>query len=220
MFACKPGHRMVWACILPFFCMGAVSKILAEEVLVPKSSADYGSGYTVGGGVFYPGGIPGIGLFLGQPNTQTRNDRALVRFTISPYLLSGSPVDSAKLCFGVAYYYAPEDAHEIEVTHLSYDADSLSVKDMLNARVVIVGKVSVKKGKPTGPEEEYSIDVTKFVNADIAKGNMYSAFRFKDVTAETKTRPNAFSSAYGVCLKNLLQLRLRNAQTGRTTRKN
>lgn len=185
--------------------------VLAEEVLVPKSDADYGSGYTVGGGVFYPGGIPGIGLFLGQPNSQTRNDRALVRFTISSYLLSGSPVDSAKLCFGVAYFYGPENAHEIEVTHLSYDANSLSVNDMLNSRVEIVERVSVKKGKPTGPAEEYSIEVTKHVNADIEKGNMYSAFRFKDVTAETKTRDKAFSSAYGICLKNLLQLRLRNA---------
>jgi len=206
MFTGKTGRQVVRTCILLFFCLFAVSKVFAEEVLVPESNADYGSG-PAAMNIYYPGGVPGgTGLFLGHANPLGRNDRALVKFTISPYLLSASPVNSAKLCFGVTYFAAPEDIHEIEIAHLSYDANSFSVTDLLNSRAEIVEIVSVKNNEPA--DKEYSIDVTKYVNADIAKGNMYSAFRFKDVTAETKTRANA-ASAYGICLKNLLQLKLR-----------
>jgi len=192
--------------LIGLFCLGAISQVFADEVLVPESKVDYGSGST-GMRLYYPGGIPEVGLFLGQPNTLIRNDRALAKFAIWPYVLSARPVVSAELCFGVAAFYAPEDAHEIEITHLSYDANSFSVNDMLNSRAEIAGTVSVKKNETADMDKEYSIDVTKYVNADIEKGNMFSAFRFKDVTAETKTRVNI--STYGICLKTPFRLKLR-----------
>ena len=205
----KPRRHVVPAFILLFFCLGAISKAFALEVLAPQSKADYGSGASAAN-LYYPGGIPGMGLFLGQPNTGSRNDRALVRFGIAPHLLSGSPVDSATLSFRISAFCAPEDAHEIEITHLSYDANSFSVNDMLNARSEIVGIVSVKRKDldPKDTNKEYSIDVTQYVNADIGRGNLYSAFRFKDVTAETKDRGTA-TSIYAVCIKNLPQLKIR-----------
>jgi hypothetical protein len=208
MFTCKTGHHVVQACILLFFCPAAISNVFALDVLVPESNADYGSGSTAAN-LYYPGGLgSGIGLFLGQPNTLTRNDRALVKFRISPYLWSARPVDSATLYFRVASFCAPEDAHEIEITHLSYDADSLSANDMLNFRAEIVASVSVKRKNnvPTDTNKEYTVDVAKYVNADIGKGNLYSAFRFRDVTAETKDRADV-TSGYGISLKKLLQLR-------------
>ena len=154
MFTCKTGHHVIRTCILLFFCLAAVSKVFAEEVLVPESNADYGSGST-GMKLYYPGGIPGVGLFLGQPNTLVRNDRALAKFAITSYVLSASPVVSARLFFCVAAFYAPEDAHDIEITHLSYYVNAFSANDMLNSRVEIVGTVSVKKNEPANADKEY-----------------------------------------------------------------
>ena len=206
MFTCKTWYHVVRTGILLFFCLSFVLRVFAEEVLVPESTADYGSGMTAGGGNFYAGGVPNLGLFLGQPNMYNRNDRALARFTISPYLLSGNPVNSANLYFGVASFSAPEDTHEIEITHLSYDADPFSKNDLLNSRAEIVGSVSVKKNEPA--DKEYSIDITKYVNTDIEAGNIYAAFRFRDITAETKTRVSA-NIPFGIILKTSLQLKLR-----------
>jgi hypothetical protein len=209
MFAYKTGHRVVQACLVLFFCLCAMSKVFASDVLVPESNADYGSGSSACS-LYYPGGIPRIGLSLGQPNTSVRNDRALVRFSISPCLLSASPVKSATLCFRIAGFGAPEDSHEIQITHLSYDADSLSANDLVNSRAEIVASVSVMKkdNEPTDTNKEHTLDVTKYVNADIANGHLYSAFRFRDVTAETKERVD-LTGKYSVSLKKLLQLKLR-----------
>lgn len=206
MSAANTRHLAVCACVLLFYGFGAAPAVSAEEVLVPRSSADYGSGYTTGGGVLYPGGIPGMGLWLGQPNPQVRNDRAVVRFSIWPHLLLGRPVDSAALCFAISAFGAADGVHEIEVTHLAYPANTLSVNDMLNSRVDLVAVVSVRKDAPT--DKEYVIDVTQQVNADIRAGSITSSYRFRDVTAETQPRVGP-ADTYGVCLSRLLQLRMR-----------
>ena len=166
---------LLWLCSL--------TVVLADEDIVPHSNDDFGSG-TFTYAIYCPGGAPAAGLFVGQPNPFRRNDRALVKFRITSYLLSGRPVNSAELCFEIGSATKDKEAaYEIEITHLSYDAASFSANDLNNSNGNIVGSVSVNlddfiEGK------KYSIDVTRYVNNDIAKGNVFSSFRFKNITAE------------------------------------
>lgn len=201
-------HKMLChfflACIL-LLCLSVISGVFAEETLSPKSTKDYGSGYHFEERGYYEGGVPGVGLFVGHPNPTARGDRALVRFNISPYILRGSNITSAKFYFNVMHFMGQrEDVRKIEVVHLNYNAALFSNKDLASSDVGMVGTKAVTRadvaarGADSSKAVVYSFDVTKYVNEDIAKGNMYSSFRFRDVEAEAQGCPDL--EATGVIL--------------------
>ena len=176
--------------------LAVLSEGYAERIISPGSDRDYGSGSSIHLFYYYPGGLPFTngkerGLFLGQPNAFSRNDRGLVRFNLSPYLLRPyglNKVSSATLFFNFLYadWYAPIVPREVEVVHLNYDACIFSGNDLINSNVKRAGSITVK---PNRRVPVYTLDVTRFVNQDIMQGNMYISFRFRDVQAEGKDSP-------------------------------
>lgn len=201
MYVCTPSQYLILTCFICLFALSSIVGILSGEELVPESKKDYGSGSATFK-LYYEGGVPQLGLFVGQANMYPRNDRCLVRFMISSHLLSGSPIASAVLCFEVVSFSGSEAAHEIEIRHLSYDANSFSDTDLVNSDVKVVGTISVKGDEfidskyqmvdgavsSTTVRLPFRCDVTKCVNEDIASGNIYSSFRLRNVTAEVKRR--------------------------------
>jgi hypothetical protein len=106
-----------------------------------------------------------------------------VRFRVAPYLLSGQPVAFAELCFEVGSFTAErEESYVIEITHLAYDVTSFSAADLVNTNGRVVGTVTVRRQEYAG--RRYSLAVTRWVNADLAAGNLFTAFRFRNITAE------------------------------------
>lgn len=159
--------------------------------LYPLSSGDYGYGPSIRVDLYSPVGPEGTGAFIGHPNGQPLRDRVLVRFNVSRYLLR--PIDEvyverAVLHFALDGFCGKEDVRTLEVSHLKYDALILSGNDLVNDETEVVGTVSVRRSTATATA--FSVNILSFLRKDIRQGNKYCAFRFRDVTAETKGNPD------------------------------
>jgi len=156
--------------------------------LCPERADDYGSGPSAMAGLYYPGGIPNLGLAVGHPNSLARDDRAVVKFNIASFLLSQQPVEAATLHFSVAEFEARDSLKEqtVKIDHLNYTlGESLAGTDLINREIDTVGPITVNRSdiKP-GQGGLYSVDVTNVVNADIKKGHKFCGFRFGNALAE------------------------------------
>jgi len=168
-------------------------------VLYAGSKSDYGSGASIRTDWYTPGGLGGgIGMFVGHPNIMARSDRAVLRFNLATYLLrpvDEIKIDSAVLQFQFQYVHGKDARRRIEISHLAYEARSFSGNDLVNAEVQMVTTVTVR---PQAPTKTFLVNVAPFIKSDIEKGYKYSAFRFRDVTAETRGNPDL--QAAGVTL--------------------
>lgn len=165
----------------------ALPSACAEISIVPNGFEDMGSGPAAIAHLYTPGGIPGgLGLILGQPNSLTRNDRVLVRFDISKLALYSNPAQRLKkavLEFRLDSAYLLNTPSKVDVSRLLHDtATGFVGTDMLREPVSVVAKFTVSK--PTA--KDYSIDITTAVRSDIEKGRKYTAYRWRNVTAEEK----------------------------------
>ncbi len=189
-------NRSLW--IAAILVLATSCAIASTITLKPGGPEDIGSGPTVLTHLYSPGGIGGMGLILGQPNTLTRNDRVLVRFDISKILLqpkAASKLMRAQLKFKMDGSYIRDVPSTVEVTHLAHDtAGGLVGTDMVREPAPVVGKLKVNEPKTA----EYTLDVTKAVFSDLAKGRKFTSYRWRDLTAEEKG--NTFLSAWFVRL--------------------
>jgi hypothetical protein len=105
-----------------------------------KTSDDCGSGASIRLDWYTPGGLGGSEMFIGNPNALGRNDRALIRFDIQPYLLrpvTEISIDHAVLSFKLTGAVGKEKERQIEISHLKYDALNFSGNDLVNNGVDI-----------------------------------------------------------------------------------
>lgn len=167
--------------------MGIVSSPGSTR-LEPQTKDDYGSGSTLHSQWYVPGGgDPQVGVFVGHPNGLPRSDRGLVRFNLSPYLLPPArevSIKRATLTFHVEYFHGKENLRHIEISHLKYDALTFSGNDTVNQSAEVIGVIEIHRNTATA--KPFFLNVTKYVKDDIWKGNKYTAFRFRDIDAETK----------------------------------
>ncbi len=206
----------------PFFIMKLMSRLLFLGIFLPFSANmhaadlgperedDYGSGPTGMAGLYYPGGIPNLGLAVGHPNTLARNDRLVVKFNIASFLPPQKPVEAATLHFSVTLFDARDNLKEqtITVGHLNYTlGEALAGTDLVNREIETVGSVPVNRSdiKP-GPGGSYSVDVTNFVNADIQQGRKFCGFRLGNALTE---EGNADARSLCVFVGKNLRLKLR-----------
>jgi len=188
-------HSLWFAAILV---LATSCAIATTATLKPGGPEDIGSGPTVLTHLYSPGGLGGLGYILGQPNTLTRNDRVLVRFDISKLLLqpkAAGRLMHAEMKFKMDGAYIRDISSTVEVTHLALDtAGGLVGTDMVREPAPVVGKLQVNEPKIV----KYTLDVTKFVRSDLAKGRKFTSYRWRDLTAEEKG--NTFLSPWFVRL--------------------
>jgi hypothetical protein len=182
--------------------------------LRPEREEDYGSGPKAIAGLYYPGGIPNLGLAVGHPNNLARDDRAVVKFNIMPFLLSQQPVATATLHFSVADFEARDSLEEqtVKIDHLNYTlGESLAGTDLINREIETVDSVTLNRSdiKP-GQDGVYSVDVTNVVNADIKKGRKFCGFRFSNALTE-EGNPDALTLCVVLGKQFRLETRTRSA---------
>jgi hypothetical protein len=158
--------------------------------LLPRSTADIGSGAASGPGWYTPGGVLDGKPFVGNPNTLTRRDRMLIRFDLAPLALryGTKGVKQATLKLMPVGAYGPEDVRRLELSHLQYDSAALEWKDVVSDRVDTVATLAVRR--ETVCQEGLSFDVTAPVNADLAQGRLLAPFRLRDLVSEEGGNPD------------------------------
>ena len=218
--------------LAPCFIMKIISRLFLLGVIFPLSSHvraadlcaarddDCGSGASAVAGLYYPGGIPNLGLAVGHPNSLARNDRVVIKFNIASFLPSQQPVQAATLHFSVTLFDARDKLKEQTITigHLNYTlGESLAGTDLVNREIETVGSVPVNRWdiKP-GLGGPYSVDVTNFVNADIQKGRKFCGFRFGNALTE---EGNADARSLCVFLGKNLRLKIRARAAGASEKK-
>jgi hypothetical protein len=162
----------------------AVAPAVDSACLLPRSTADIGSGAASGPGWYTPGGVLDGKPFVGNPNTLTRRDRMLIRFDLAPLALryGAQGVRQAMLKLLPVGASGPEAVRRLELTHLQYDSAALEWKDIVSDRVNVVATVAVQRD--TVCQDGLSFDVTAQVNADLAQGRLLSPFRLRDLVSE------------------------------------
>lgn len=157
------------------------------SIIVPTSEKEYGSGASLQG-FYYDGGIPGIGLFVGQPNPLTRNDRAIFKFDLWPLLEIAPQIEKVELAFAVRAVNGGAATRVLNIQHFqkplaATNAEATSRDDVDNAGDVTLSLTDVSKTR------NQRIDVTAWVKQDLARGYASSSFRFRDVQAEKEGNP-------------------------------
>lgn len=168
------------------------SGIAAEDIfLTLKDKSDYGSGPSVMD-KFSPGGLEGVGLFIGHPNNLTRKDRVLLKFDLKQLLLVADKIQSAKLVFSVDYFVGEEDFHQMEVGHFEGPVETLSGQELNRGDVETVTMFEIKKDDAINSDgavrgiPPLEVDVTAAVLKDIGQGHLNAAFRLSVPEIETK----------------------------------
>jgi hypothetical protein len=165
---------------------GLAADAMADTTIFPASTNDFGSGAAVQTQWYSPGGIPGMGLFVGHANSITRNDRSVFRFDLSRFALNASSSNtlaSVVLAFEVREVYGKTDARKVEISLLEYETAALSGDDVVNSKLKVVETRVVSRADFRG--QIYRVDVTSCVNANLWRGCPSIIFRFRDVQAET-----------------------------------
>lgn len=165
-----------------------ISCLADEEVLLELPDAEsFGSGASVSDDLYSPGGVPNVGLYAGEPNNQVRKDRVLLRYDLTPLLLSADRIKSAELKFTIDYYGTPDPKTNVEVEYFVDQIDTLNGQQ-LNRRdgesigvVELVGEDAAynKPNGKQGPPVEKVLDVTSTVKAGLEAGLTAIVFRLK-----------------------------------------
>jgi hypothetical protein len=186
--------------LLPaIFAFSFVSPLPAEEViLAPASEADFGSGASTREDFYIPGS-EGKGMFIGHPNANTRNDRALIRFDLSALSLKAEKFKKAELLIWIDMALSEEEnlPREMGVEHCLDQIETLDGAAVASQNVEDVGVLQVRTEDMIHPDlnpnkvatsipEPLRIDVTTFIKSDLEAGMTSVTFRLKDLLAEQK----------------------------------
>lgn len=169
----------------------------------PASTKDYGSGASVAG--FYgEGGLPGVGLFVGHPNNLARGDRAIFRFDLRPLAEALEKIEKVELQFHVSAIVGDKSERELQIQHLQQPSETMESSVVSDSRVDDVETVTVSKedalleAADRSKVKPKSIDVTKLIKADLAKGRTSTVFRWRDVLAEKEGNPTVQATGVGL----------------------
>lgn len=205
MFVRKTAHRLIK---IAFYCLMASSLMAAEIHILPATAEDYGSGASIRSDLYYPGGIPNLGLFLGYPNSLSRKDRAVFRFDISPLLLSTDRIESVELRFYINRIVGEREETNVAIEHLPARLDILDGEAVSDPNCEEVTSISVARSDginaPFGPNgvqpkiDPYKVDVTAAIKKDLETGQSSVVFRMRDAGAESTS--NVSFSPKGVVI--------------------
>jgi len=126
-------------------------------------------------------------FYIGHANHFDHRYRALVKADITPFLLPAR-VERAHLVVRLGAVFGSRTSRVLAVEHLTRETRMLAWSDLRTGEAEEVCRIVVDRTKP--PFGECFLDVTKAVNADLKKGFACSAFRIRDVYAETDGNPD------------------------------
>jgi hypothetical protein len=184
-------RKIALSLILGSFCLGA----RADEtvtVIIPDGTANYGSGLPIEEKYYYPGGMPGMGPFIGNPNDSVRRDRALFRYDISPFLLAPQKVTKVEFVFTVGTITGLPRSRTVRVDHFLHQLEAAEFSALSDPDVETAGDVPISEADQNGPPK--SIDVTKLIQNDLFRGFLTTTFRFLDLLVETPGLNNGTTS--------------------------
>jgi len=182
--------------LIAFATSAAGSLVEKELALTPET--DIAAGATRMGGQFAIGGLEGVGLFIGNPNTLPRADRVVMTFDLDSLLRDAGKVKSAKLVFYVDYFFGPEETREIEAVVFDGQLNELTEESLSSFEVESVATVEVasadqnKGGQAQGMP--YEVDVTNQLIQRLKSGKLNISLRLRDVLAESQGNPNLESA--------------------------
>jgi hypothetical protein len=189
------GNMMGLGVILAGTLLLAESAGAIDEHIKLKDESSYGSGSSISEEHYYPGGLPGIGLYVGNPNPTIRNDRALFQFDVESLLLKVKKIKKAEFVFWVDYYDSKEEKVEVEVSRLLYAPDLLTGRVLPDPEAESIGTVEAVQEdaiqNPAGNTNaaEKIIDVTEALKANLTDGVSTITFRLKAPEIEAKAIP-------------------------------
>jgi hypothetical protein len=187
-------RKIVSSLILSYCCLIA-SAPATVVVIVPDGTANYGSGLPIEEKYYYPGGLPGMGPFIGNPNDSVRHDRAIFRYDISRFLLAPEKITKAEFFFSVHTITAMPRERKVRIDHFLHqlealESSALSEPDVETASDVPISDADMlaNNGAPK------RIDVTKLIQNDLYQGFLSTTFRFLDLLVETPGLNNGTTS--------------------------
>jgi hypothetical protein len=183
---------------LTLFIVHQPLKGMAEEQIFLKLSgtSDYGSGPSIMEDRYSPGGIAGIGLYIGHPNNLRRADRLLLKFDLKQILLMADKIQSVKLLFTIEYYSSEKESEEIEVGHFEESMENFEGQDLNRPDLDVLPPVKVTLDDAINGEHgaravaPVEVDVTSAVLKDLKKGNTTSGFRLRASDVENDASQN------------------------------
>lgn len=187
--------------ILLFVCSFSAMTFANKLILKPDSD---GVASGIPNGIsrnWYPNGIGGRFLYVGQPNKWNRRDRVTFRFPIDRFIPAGR-VKCATLVFAYTAYGKQKRENKLEVEHFTVERIELGAKDLLTRDVEAAARFVVPHDAKF---TKVDFDVTEFVNADLALGFGFSAFRIRSVTAD-ELGNTAMKSSFVLIEQNSMKL--------------
>lgn len=151
--------------------------------LKPADKVDIASGSALNAKLWYPGGIGGHRLAVGNPNKFRRDDKVVFRFPLTGIKKN---VARAVLCYKQDADKRNAQIEELIVEHFSEDTKQLTHAALKEKKVTQVGKYQVFPGKAV----ETILDVTAYVNEDLRRGYTGSTFRISSLIAEKSAPKN------------------------------
>jgi hypothetical protein len=190
------------AICLQFLCHTAFADRILLEL---KEAASFGSGASTSDDLYSPGGIKGVGLFVGEPNNSSRKDRVLLKYNIETLLLKTKKIQSAELRFTIDYFVSLDPKQELEVEHLSDSIEVLGGRDLNRNDAESLGIIEITKDDAVNADEgrnspaamTKTMDVTAAIKEDLAKGLTATVLRLKAPGIESG--PNT-AQAHGLIL--------------------
>ena len=172
--------------------MAGPSVLAGVPQTIKPANGDLGSGAANSVGCWYPGGIGGTWLAVGNPNELNRNDRVIIRFDISPFIVKGR-IRQAVLKFKMEPFTKGET---FQLEHFTVERVALSGNDLISTATEAVKDFTVRTGTPSGTELAFV--VTALVNRDLSIGFGGSTFRLKSLTVEKVGNPENKPSGISV----------------------
>lgn len=172
--------------------------------IVPVGIENFGSGAPLKG-LYSPGGVPNVGIFVGNPNPSVRNDRALFRYNLQPLLEAAGRIEKVDLVFYPESLHGPVRNRTIEVQHFLRSTGTLNEDEVSSPDVEPAGTFEAKSDDMLGftrhknlPAVPVRLDVTELVLKDLAAGRISSTFRWRDVLGEKEGNPTLQATGVGL----------------------
>lgn len=188
--------------ICSFFAVTMLVFSLHGAELKPTDKIDIGSGASSNIKFWYPGGIDGRWLAVGNPNKFNRNDKVVFRFPLALFIAVGK-VQKAELHFRLKASKKNSRPENIMLEHFTKDRRELTGQALISHDVEDVGALPTLE---IGKTVTVKIDVTKYVNKDLAKGYSFINFRLTSLTAEKYGVPENGRHNYASLIKNSVKL--------------
>lgn len=167
------------------FSAAILSQQLCAMELKIRSDKDVASGASKSATLWYPGGISGRWLAVGNPNKYNRNDKVVFRFPLAGFISRGS-VKKAVLRFRVHTDKRNTRKEDLVLEHFTTDRRILTAQSLITQEVKELGQVA---SLAPGKNVIVKMDVTSAVNNDIEKGYPFIGFRVTSITAEKYGAP-------------------------------